>query len=112
LTAPHPTISRRRALRGSATLVATGGLALAGSAIAAPEAEEDKEAEVSAVEDLMREHGVLRRILIVYREAAVGPLGRRAAGLAAAGEEDKGGDERAGGRSGHGALRVKSGAGP
>jgi hemerythrin-like domain-containing protein len=28
------------------------------------------EAEVSAVEDLMREHGVIRRVLVVYREAA------------------------------------------
>jgi hemerythrin-like domain-containing protein len=31
---------------------------------------EDDAEEVSATEDLMREHGVLRRILIVYREAA------------------------------------------
>lgn len=30
----------------------------------------DGEGEVTANEDLMREHGVLRRILIVYREAA------------------------------------------
>ena len=30
----------------------------------------DSEGEVTANEDLMREHGVLRRILIVYREAA------------------------------------------
>jgi hemerythrin-like domain-containing protein len=35
---------------------------------AAPKAA--KEPEVSAVEDLMREHGVLRRVLAVYREAA------------------------------------------
>ena len=32
---------------------------------------EDKEKEVSAVEDLMREHGVIRRAILVYREAAV-----------------------------------------
>jgi hemerythrin-like domain-containing protein len=33
---------------------------------------EDKDAEVvGAVEDLMREHGVIRRILVVYRESAV-----------------------------------------
>src|SRR3546814_17103022 len=30
----------------------------------------DLEGEVTANEDLMREHGVLRRILIVYRETA------------------------------------------
>jgi hemerythrin-like domain-containing protein len=31
--------------------------------------EENDEPEVSAVEDLMREHGVIRRALVVYREA-------------------------------------------
>jgi hemerythrin-like domain-containing protein len=34
------------------------------------EKEEKGEGEVSATEDLMREHGVLRRLLIVYREGA------------------------------------------
>lgn len=68
MTTLHPGISRRRALGRSAVLVVTGGLALAGPARAAPE--DGEEAEVSAVEDLMREHGVLRRILVVYREAA------------------------------------------
>jgi hemerythrin-like domain-containing protein len=67
LTESHPGISRRRALGRSATLVAAGGLALAGPARARPS---DEAGEVSAVEDLMREHGVLRRILVVYREAA------------------------------------------
>src|SRR5262249_13716848 len=33
--------------------------------------EKGKEPEVSATEDLMREHGVLRRALLVYRAAAV-----------------------------------------
>lgn len=33
--------------------------------------DEDKEKEVGAVEDLMREHGVIRRGLVVYREAAM-----------------------------------------
>jgi hemerythrin-like domain-containing protein len=53
--------SRRGAVLASLGLGA--GLALAGCAKSA-------EGEVSAVEDLMREHGVLRRILIVYRETA------------------------------------------
>lgn len=33
--------------------------------------DEDEGEEVSAVEDLMREHGVIRRILVVYRESAL-----------------------------------------
>jgi hemerythrin-like domain-containing protein len=32
---------------------------------------DDDEPEVTAAEDLMREHGILRRILLVYRESAV-----------------------------------------
>jgi len=32
---------------------------------------EDKDEEVSATEDLMREHGVIRRVLVVYRETSV-----------------------------------------
>ena len=31
----------------------------------------DEEPEVTATEDLMREHGVIRRALVVYREAAL-----------------------------------------
>src|SRR5258705_10648331 len=31
----------------------------------------DSEAEVTATEDLMREHGVLRRALLVYQESAM-----------------------------------------
>ncbi|MGN6058419.1 MAG: hemerythrin domain-containing protein [Sphingomicrobium sp.] len=61
--------------------VSIAGVALAGSALALggckARRDEDKgkdkgsdEAEVTANEDLMREHGVLRRILIVYREVA------------------------------------------
>jgi hemerythrin-like domain-containing protein len=38
------------------------------SACSSPAA--DGEGEVSAVEDLMREHGALRRVLVIYREAA------------------------------------------
>jgi hypothetical protein len=54
------------------------GLSLAQSESAASHAtsseqssgEETKHEEISAVEDLMREHGVLRRILFVYSETA------------------------------------------
>lgn len=61
--------------RGALALVA--GVGLAASTLMLPScsaaAREDKsdeanEGEVTANEDLMREHGVLRRILIVYRE--------------------------------------------
>jgi hemerythrin-like domain-containing protein len=40
-------------------------------ATAAKKAGDEKEEEVTATEDLMREHGVLRRALLVYSEAAV-----------------------------------------
>jgi hemerythrin-like domain-containing protein len=66
---------RRRLLTTACT--AGAGLVLVGCNLP-PEGEEetDKEgskpaaSEVSAVEDLMREHGVLRRALMVYRETA------------------------------------------
>ena len=45
--------------------IAAGGLSLAGCGRGAGDEE-----EVTANEDLMREHGALRRILIVYREVA------------------------------------------
>lgn len=45
--------------------MAAGGLALAGCAKST-----GSEEEVTANEDLMREHGALRRVLIVYREVA------------------------------------------
>jgi len=57
---------RRDALASLAgALVIGAGLALAGCA-----KRDGDEGEVTANEDLMREHGVLRRILIVYRETA------------------------------------------
>jgi hemerythrin-like domain-containing protein len=59
----HPReFSRRQSLAGGAGLSATAFLA----ACSKTENGED----VSATEDLMREHGVLRRILIIYRESA------------------------------------------
>ena len=46
-----------------------GGAALAGvGVLGAAEREKDKE-EVSPAEDLMREHGVLKRVLLIYEEA-------------------------------------------
>jgi hemerythrin-like domain-containing protein len=60
--------SRRLALAAATGGALATGLALAGCGKGGggPKDGED----VSAVEDLMREHGVLRRILIVYRETA------------------------------------------
>jgi hemerythrin-like domain-containing protein len=60
-----------------AALVSLAGVALAGSALALTgckrdrdQDEEEGQGEVTANEDLMREHGVLRRVLIIYREVA------------------------------------------
>lgn len=50
------------------SLAATGLIAAHSPAIAAGKAEEK---EVGAVEDLMREHGVLRRALLIYSETAI-----------------------------------------
>jgi hemerythrin-like domain-containing protein len=55
----------RRSTLALAAAGAAGALILPGSAFAA-----DTEEEVAANEDMMREHGVLRRILILYREVA------------------------------------------
>jgi hemerythrin-like domain-containing protein len=54
--------ARRRFVLAAGTGLIVGGAARLGFA-----AEEKK---VSATEDLMREHGVLRRVLLVYRESA------------------------------------------
>jgi hemerythrin-like domain-containing protein len=45
---------------------AMGAWALAGAPVLA--ADKDKDEDVSPAEDLMREHGVLKRILLIYRE--------------------------------------------
>lgn len=58
------TNSRRQALL-SAVGVAVG------ASLLIPGCSKAEEADVSATEDLMREHGVLRRILVIYRETAV-----------------------------------------
>jgi len=48
--------------RRSFLALATAGVALAAC--------RDEDEDVGAVEDLMREHGVIRRVLVVYRESA------------------------------------------
>jgi hemerythrin-like domain-containing protein len=55
----------RRELIAKATAVTTATLITPRLLLAAPEA---KEPEVTATEDLMREHGVLRRALLLYSE--------------------------------------------
>jgi hemerythrin-like domain-containing protein len=64
----------RRRFVNAAGMVGAG-LMLAGTnsrvVRAAEKHDEDSEKEVGAVEDLMREHGVIRRAILVYREAAV-----------------------------------------
>lgn len=57
-----PSEQRRRTLAAIATASLAGSLLLSGCS--------DAGEAVAANEDLMREHGVLRRILIVYREMA------------------------------------------
>jgi hypothetical protein len=60
---PDLPLSRRSA--ASALTADTGG------DDAAEKHDEDKEKEVGAVEDLMREHGVICRAILVYRQAAL-----------------------------------------
>lgn len=61
--------------RGLLQAAATGGLALSAAGLFTPTMAAEEE-EVGATEDLMREHGVLRRTLIVYSEAAALLLNR------------------------------------
>jgi hemerythrin-like domain-containing protein len=55
----------RRELIAKAAAVTAASLVTPGLVLASPES---KEPEVTATEDLMREHGVLRRALLVYSE--------------------------------------------
>jgi hemerythrin-like domain-containing protein len=65
-TGEPPDASRRRWLVRAGTVCA-GMVALPGRAVGLGTLEEEE--EVSPPEDLMREHGVLRRVLLVYEEA-------------------------------------------
>lgn len=62
--------SRRAAFAAVGLVSAGAALTLAGCAKADKEAPKKDEPDVSATEDLMREHGVLRRLLVIYRETA------------------------------------------
>jgi hemerythrin-like domain-containing protein len=73
--AARPGTTRRRLMVGAGAAVGLATLAGAGRAAAGARQTkrgEGGEEDVGAVEDLMREHGVLRRVLLVY-----GELGRR-----------------------------------
>jgi len=60
-------VSRRHALTLGAGLPV---IAVAGCSDSKTKGKAGEEKDISAVEDLMREHGVLRRILVAYRETA------------------------------------------
>jgi hemerythrin-like domain-containing protein len=60
--------SRRRFIKAGGIFIAASGM---GAAVKAFAKEEEKESEeISPPEDLMREHGVLKRILLIYGEAS------------------------------------------
>ncbi len=63
------TQTRRTFLR--AGLIAAGASTLAGARLfgATPDQSDETQDEVSPAEDLMREHGVLKRVLLIYGEA-------------------------------------------
>jgi hemerythrin-like domain-containing protein len=62
--------SSRRELLQKGTLVLTSTAFAASSISALAQKADEKEPEVTATEDLMREHGVIRRALLVYSELA------------------------------------------
>jgi hemerythrin-like domain-containing protein len=59
--------NRRQFIKAGGIFIAASGLAAAVNAFAKEEEKENE--EVSPPEDLMREHGVLKRILLIYGEA-------------------------------------------
>jgi hemerythrin-like domain-containing protein len=59
--------SRRQIIKAGGILIAASGVGAAVKAFAKQEEKENE--EVSPPEDLMREHGVLKRILLIYGEA-------------------------------------------
>jgi hypothetical protein len=58
--------SRRQFITNSGVIIVASAFARAGLFAEEPKKEEE---EVSPAEDLMREHGVLKRLLLVYGEA-------------------------------------------
>jgi hemerythrin-like domain-containing protein len=64
-----PNSTRRELLQKSALVLTSTALAVSSIGTLAQKAEE-AEPEVTATEDLMREHGVIRRALLVYSELA------------------------------------------
>ncbi len=65
---PSHTDTTRRAIIAGLVL-APASLAARAAGALAPQGDKQEEIEVSTVEDLMREHGVLRRVLLIYGEA-------------------------------------------
>jgi hemerythrin-like domain-containing protein len=61
-------ISRRRFLTVGSGALALSPLVLGAGVAPPPLAQGSQPADVNATEDLMREHGVLRRVLLVYEE--------------------------------------------
>jgi hemerythrin-like domain-containing protein len=61
------TRARRQILSGA---VAAGAALVAGPVLAKPKAKQAPEGEVTPTEDLMREHGLLDRILLIYEEVS------------------------------------------
>src|SRR5439155_27125684 len=59
--------SRRRFLKASGIFIAASGISAAANLFG--KEEDRKENEVSPPEDLMREHGVVKRILLIYGQA-------------------------------------------
>lgn len=64
----NPT-NRRQSLKGRSVILAASGFAALSTPAAEKEEKGKKNQEISPPEDLMREHGVLRRILLIYGEA-------------------------------------------
>jgi hemerythrin-like domain-containing protein len=69
---------RRGLVHAAAGLLVAGGLLVPAAPVIAQDAQKGKMPGVTPPEDLMREHGVLNRVLLIY-EAAVRRLGRNEA---------------------------------
>jgi hemerythrin-like domain-containing protein len=66
---PESQSSRRQFIKAGGIFIAASGVTAAMNAFGKEEEENKKAEEVSPPEDLMREHGVLKRILLIYGEA-------------------------------------------